>query len=487
MARKETPPPLGAVLRFLRFGYGWSEEELAEALGVSPSLISRYERKGLRRERLEELLAVMDVPVESIDAALFALELGRLPEGSGSPVDPTPAQRRSIHRAAAVAGWNAAKATLARLTANLRRIRADRACRRARELVEALKKMAPQERRKAVETERKYWSPMVAVELCEESIRAAAHQAKRALELAGLALRVAEFLPVAKALRELVQGFCWAFVGNARRVQGDLRGAEEAFLHSDRLWEAGGPADPELFDGARLLDLKASLRSYQGRLQEAVVLLDQAFTGSQSEGSRARILVKKAIALRFLGAYERALAVTRQAESLIDRSEDPRFPWLVQFNRTINLWHLERHPEAAELMPGVWESVADLGNELDLQRSLWLDARVKSGLGKDQEALPALEQVQRYFTVKQIAYDAALASLEVSELLLEQGRTAEVRVLAEQMYWIFKNQQVQEEALRALGVFCEAARQETATVGLTRQVRDFLLRAQHDPRLRFEP
>ena len=32
---------------------------------------------------------------------------------------------------------------------------------------------------------------MVAVELCFESERAAAHQAKRALELAGLALRVA--------------------------------------------------------------------------------------------------------------------------------------------------------------------------------------------------------------------------------------------------------------------------------------------------------
>ena len=177
----------------------------------------------------------------------------------------------------------------------------------------------------------------------------------------------------------------------------------------------------------------------------------------------------------------------RQVEHLLDVIRDPRLPWLVRFTQTSNLWFLGQYTEAAKLMPGVRDLAPDLGNELDVYRGLWLDGRVQAGLGNKAEALPILEQVQRYFTVKQIGYDAALATLEVSELYLEQGRSVEVRVLAEQMYWIFKSQEVQQEALTALRIFCEAARQQTATVGLTRQVRDFLLRAQHDPRLRFDP
>ena len=49
---KPRPSPLGAVLRFLRFAAGWSEAELAQALGISPALISKYEkgRKALSRE-----------------------------------------------------------------------------------------------------------------------------------------------------------------------------------------------------------------------------------------------------------------------------------------------------------------------------------------------------------------------------------------------------------------------------------------------------
>jgi hypothetical protein len=87
---------------------------------------------------------------------------------------------------------------------------------------------------------------------------------------------------------------------------------------------------------------------------------------------------------------------------------------------------------------------------LDLTRVLWLEGRVAAGLERREEALPALEQVRRYFTTEQIAYDAALASLEVAVLYLEAGRTGEVRTLAEEMLWIFKAQGVHREALAAL-------------------------------------
>jgi hypothetical protein len=63
---------------------------------------------------------------------------------------------------------------------------------------------------------------------------------------------------------------------------------------------------------------------------------------------------------------------------------------------------------------------------------------------------------------------------------------AEVRILASQMSWIFSSQGVQREALAALKLFCDAAREETATVDLARRVIRFLHRSQHDPELKFE-
>ena len=77
-------------------------------------------------------------------------------------------------------------------------------------------------------------------------------------------------------------------------------------------------------------------------------------------------------------------------------------------------------------------------------------------------------------------------SLDLSFVLLEQGRTAEVAKVAEEMLWIFKAQEVPPAALAALQVFREAARQEAATVELTRRIERFLRRAQLDPELRFE-
>jgi transcriptional regulator with XRE-family HTH domain len=485
---KPKPLPLKAALRFFRFASGWSEEELARALGITPALISAYERgtKKLSRERLEELVAVMDIPPEAIDAALYTLDLAFPPESPGSPVDPTPKERRSVHRAAAVAGQEAAKATRAKLTADVRRLRADQARHQAEDLWKTLQELSPGQRLAVVETEKKYWNWALVEKVCAESARAAAHRADRAMELARLALRVAELDPGGEAWRSRLQGYAWAFMANARRVQGDLPGAEEAFLRSDRLWEDGKLTDPGLLDASRLLDLKASLRSYQGRLSEALALLDQAFQATKTSEAQIRILIKKAIALRFIGNSKESIEALRKAEALIQEQPNPRTSWLIQFNLATNLWQLGDYKEAETLLPEVRELAVGLSNELDLMRVLWLEGRVATGLGRRADALPALEQVRRHFTTSQIAYDAALVSLEVAVFYLEEERTREVKRLAEEMLWIFKSQGVHKEALAALRLFCEAARKEEATAELARRVAHYLVKARNNPGLRFE-
>jgi hypothetical protein len=147
---------------------------------------------------------------------------------------------------------------------------------------------------------------------------------------------------------------------------------------------------------------------------------------------------------------------------------------------------LRRYAEAEELLPEVQEAADRLGNTLDLVRALWLTGRVAAGRGRPQEAHIAFEQVRAEFAGRRMGYDAALVSLDLAALDLEQGRTAQVRRLATEMAWIFETHGVHREALAALDLFCRAVRSETASIELARRVVSYLERARHDNELRFE-
>ena len=129
----------------------------------------------------------------------------------------------------------------------------------------------------------------------------------------------------------------------------------------------------------------------------------------------------------------------------------------------------------------------ELGNGLDLLRCRWLQGRVSAGLGKLEEAVAELEHVAGELVALAIAFDAARACLDLAQLYLRQGGTAEVKRLSGQMVAVFKAQRVHREALAAVILFQEAAEQERATAELARRLSDYLRRAQHAPGLRFEP
>ena len=131
---------------------------------------------------------------------------------------------------------------------------------------------------------------------------------------------------------------------------------------------------------------------------------------------------------------------------------------------------MKRYEEVAALLDGVRELAGRLGNEMDFVRVQWLTSRVNAGLGKRNEAVAGLEQVRRELTAREIPYDAALASLELAVLYLEEDRTPEVKAIAREMAPIFQAQGIAREALASLSIFSEAAQREAATLELVKQV-----------------
>jgi tetratricopeptide (TPR) repeat protein len=328
--------------------------------------------------------------------------------------------------------------------------------------------------------------------LCEKSKTCGAKEANEAVELVELAVLIADHLADGDSEDRWMyqlRAYAWAHLGNARRVHGDLKSAEAAFVMADQWWSAGEEGTGDAL-GYRpvLLDLKASLLNTQGQHSAALDLLGDAFDLYQNLGEThraGRVLVKQSYVLLEMGDLDGAIPILQQAEDLIDPKREPRLILCARHNLLDNLSKAGRFSEARTLLPQVQELSRSAGSQLDRVRLRWIEARIAAGLGEPDEARQAFSEAQRGFLDQRIAYDAALVSLEMATFLLQEGRTAEVRELAREMIPIFQAQDIHREALAALAVFQAAAALDSATLELAREVAAFLARARHDPALRF--
>jgi len=318
------------------------------------------------------------------------------------------------------------------------------------------------------------------MKLCDESTEAASRDLETAAVLARLAAEAAEEVEP-EGLRIRVTGVAAAYGSNVQRVTGELLAAETSFAEAKRHWDAGSDPDGVL-DPGRILDLEGSLRRDQRRFDDALACLDEAVKVGWSP---ERSLINKGFTLEVMGEYERAVETLLQATPLVEAQSDQRLQNILRFNLAVNYCHTHRYREAAELVKVARPLATETGDDLALIRMTWLDGRIAAGLSRPQEALALLAEARREFARRNMAADAALALLEEAALLLDQGRTAEVKELAQELAAVLKSKGVHREALAALQLFQEAAEREAATAELARRVLGYLFRARYDEGLHF--
>jgi tetratricopeptide (TPR) repeat protein len=367
---------------------------------------------------------------------------------------------------------------------------------KAPELWAELKPYRFQDQYHLIRTHRRFVAWGLCELLCRESLRLTLIEPGHAVETAELAVLIADLLKEAEPARTRplyqLRGYAWAHDGNARRVLGDLRNADESFLIAEAWWEAGAEGAGDLLGYEPvLLDLEASLRITQRRFPEALSLLDRLFMfytdGCRPDAHLAgRALVRKALALAEMEEPELATELLQRAEPLVDAGRDPRLFLCLRHNLLVNLTSAEQHREAEALLPEVAALCREIGNPLDLVRLRWVEGRVAAGLGQTGEAIQLFERLRQEFAQRNMAYDAALVTLELTGLYAKEGCTAEVKQLSLEMAKIFRAQDVPREALAALLFFQEAAERESATATLAREIAAFLGNLRSDPGLRFE-
>lgn len=438
-------PTFGKTIEILRTARGLSQRKLAMLSEISQSALSDYEsgKKTPQYPRIERLLACMGFYFSAIDQTRAYLSL----------LYRTHVFARTEDRAEA-------PGLFLRL------------------------KPYPLKVQQAIVREAKefhIWS--LAEFLALESVRVAAEDAEKALELAQLAVTTAEAIAGHTPWLSKLRGFAYAHLGNAYRIFGDLRKADEAFAKFSELWKAGKDDPITLLDEARLIAMKAALRREQRRSDEALELLDQALALDKQEILRGVLLLSKSKALEEAGEAAEALAVLRSAAPCIDPEGEPRLFLCYRQNLLLLLVELQDFAEASELLPEVIQLCRRLSNRLDIVRLRWAEARIAAGQREIDRAISLFNHVRVDFISADMTFDAALVSLDLATLFAREGRPAEVKAMARSLVPIFEAQGVDREALASLAAFRQAAERETATVSVIRAAAECLARALPNPRM----
>src|SRR5262245_25047242 len=322
------PGPYALGVTWLRCDCDWTKGRLTKALGFKDdSVLSKYERGDipLTLDMAEFLVSPLPHPPEALDVLAFAHHLiyPERPAEAPSPVSLTPEEHRRAHRAG-MAGAAVAGAAIAREAARrIRREKEEAARREAREPWERLMAAEPEDRLALVAFSPDFRRWPLALLACEASERAAARKVKDSLDLATLAVAIAEQVQEPESWRRRLEGFCWAYLGNSRRVAEDFAGADKAFAKVWELCKAGAGSDPTLLPEWRMLDLEASLRTDERRFPEALDLLQRARAAAGEEPAAVGLILLKLVNLfNQKEDVQAALAASAEAAPYVEASGD---------------------------------------------------------------------------------------------------------------------------------------------------------------------
>lgn len=356
----------------------------------------------------------------------------------------------------------------------------------ARDLADLLA-LPREERMQRVERARNRFRSATLIRLLlGESRKRVQEDPDEALHLASLARRVAQCNPQMPQSFDFI-ALATAHMANACRAGNDRRQADEHFGHARYVITHHGVTDPEIL--ARVDKLEGSLRMDQRQLQRAEELLARSAMLYRLSGDKvetARVLVTLGGLYLFRDEIAAAIETTTAALRGLQSLSEPRLYLCARFNLARCLAEDGQYQEATDLLTADADLYREFPEPWTQLRLAWLQGKIAAGLGRSEEAETIFLEVRDGFVAQGNGYDAAMVSIEDLALLyLREGRVADVKRLAEEIHPIFQAQDVHREAIAALRLFQDAARQDQLTVKALREYVRYLKDARTDPALKF--
>jgi len=315
--------------------------------------------------------------------------------------------------------------------------------------------------------------------MCQTSRCLGAVDRQIAFECARASLPLANAVPLgpltAEARSELL-ALVQANIGNSFRCLDRTPEARSAFEQSFRHLEMA--ADRPLGHTALILSLRASVDISDRNYPQAIATLGEALSSLREEQAElhARIMLKRSSIRIYQRQFECALSDLNRTIDLLRDGEHPRLWCLAMQNRLLVATELGRWDVAETLVPEVGRSLRKLDDKVHLIRLRWSQARIALGRGRAAEAEDLYLQVREGFLHHQLAYNAALVTVELAQLLLEQGRLEQVKQYALETAAEFERQGVEPELIGAIALLEKAVLAQRLTVQLLARIQRQLQR-----------
>ena len=284
-----------------------------------------------------------------------------------------------------------------------------------------------------------------------------------------------------------LQARAFAELANAYRVNDRFSEADTTFAKALEALERG---TGDLSLQARVLDLFASLRSAQRRLEDAIALQDQVhrlYLEADEQQLAGRALISKGINTRCQGSPREAVALLKDGLRLVSVEDSSDLVSIGQQALLDALADCGEYQQASRLLLRSGLREAFKAEPINLLKLRWVEGKIHAGLGRLSTAERAFSQVRQEFLRIGLFYEAALVGMELAAVWLRQGRAPEVQELATEMHEILDELGVEREAAKAFYFVREACRTQVVNLLLIERVRTFLERLPWRPGARFEP
>lgn len=346
------------------------------------------------------------------------------------------------------------------------------------------------DRRDRIRRSRRFASFGLVEHLVERARDAGFREPARAVELANLALEVAEVLEEAGIPERVAadaQALAWAMLANAHRIQAELIEADRAMAAAKRLLASGAGT---AWIWGEVLSLEGSLRTDQARFGDAVVVLREAariyrLVGDLERQGKALMQLGNAAgeagetetAIRLL---ERSVALLREggATRLALRAQQALGGWLREEGHIVEARSL--YEETRE------EHARVIDDPASRLRLVWLGALISADEGDAEVAVRELVRVLRSFEELESSYDVCLVALDAALIHLGLGRLDEVRTIARELAVVFASRRIHHHAMAAVALFQQAVERDLVTIDLVEQLKHYLRRSHNNPYLKFE-
>jgi tetratricopeptide (TPR) repeat protein len=296
--------------------------------------------------------------------------------------------------------------------------------------------------------------------LLEKSRTSDFGDSQRIEHLAELALVLADQLPpesYGPSSLEDMRARAWSYIGNARRLQFDLQGAEQAFATAFHHLRRG---TGEPVERALLLSLKASLCRVQGKKLQAIRLIRRAIDIFRTAGEShkaGKCLVQLAGVHLNSGTPHEALPLLHEALELLGNTADPQLSFFAWHNLVSGLTCTGRYLEARSVLRRTKEVYDRASYPWARTRLRWMEGKIALGLGQIQEAERFLLEAQEGFLAAGAVYEAAQVTLGLATLYHREGRAAEILPLAQKIASFTNRPEKKRETQEALALLYSVA------------------------------